>query len=181
MNPLNKYSSEEVPPPTHNSFEQGGQQPPFSQVDASTSVQTLEFYWCLFNDPRLSPPGLNVGHMLIPIDAFLDLNHQIYTLIGIMQAIARLLSQLAQQVALMLQPAVQPSFTLAHLGVSLASPLLTPLQCPQQTKATPEAPMSPIMEFRILSLELETQSVDSTKNTLKAQLRIMNQHLDEMQ
>lgn len=91
-NHLNEHSNDEVPPPTHNSFKQGGQLPPFPQVDASTLVQTLEFYWRLFNDSGLSPPGLNVGHMLIPVDAFLGLNHHVYTLIGMIQAIVPLLS-----------------------------------------------------------------------------------------
>lgn len=46
-NPLYECSSEEVSPPTHNTFKQEGH---------------------LFNNPELSPPGMSMGHFFILVE-----------------------------------------------------------------------------------------------------------------
>ena len=88
-NPLNEPSKEEVSSHAHGTFGQGGQLPSFSQVDASTSSQISRHYWRLFNDLRFSPSKPNIGHLLILIEAFLSLTHQVQMLARMIQVIAR--------------------------------------------------------------------------------------------
>lgn len=92
--PLNKRSSEEALPLTHNIFIQGGQLLSFPHVKAHLSIGTNEHYH-LFNNLGLSPSRMNLSHLLDPIEVFLNLINQMQMLIGILQVIAQLLSQLA--------------------------------------------------------------------------------------
>lgn len=81
---------------THLALEFGGQLLPPPGQEANDSTATLNCYWRLFIDPRLSPLGTVAGQLLILIELFLSLTNQVQALAGMMQIITPLVPQLTQ-------------------------------------------------------------------------------------
>ncbi|RZR79585.1 hypothetical protein BHM03_00005319 [Ensete ventricosum] len=69
--------------------------PPFGDGDISSHSQGR--YWSLLNNPRLTPPPLNLRTMMETHEAFRGLTNQVQTIAGMLQTIIPYIPQLAQQ------------------------------------------------------------------------------------
>ncbi|RRT73962.1 hypothetical protein B296_00006328 [Ensete ventricosum] len=80
---------EDVPLAMQPTSEGAPQPPPPLPLfgDENLPSHTPGQYWCLFNDPRLTPPLLNLGVSVITPDAFQGLANQVQAIAGMLQTI----------------------------------------------------------------------------------------------
>ncbi|RWW62293.1 hypothetical protein BHE74_00030596 [Ensete ventricosum] len=80
---------EDVPPVTWPTS--GGALQPLLSLplfgDGNLPSHTPGRYWCLFNDPGLTPPPLNPRTPVVTPEAFQGLTNQVKTIMGMLQAI----------------------------------------------------------------------------------------------
>ena len=81
------------PPTGLPSIEPGNQSLP-TLVDGGIPASTLDRYWHLFNDLRLSPLELNMGPSSVTPEAFLNLTKQVQAMLGMMQMLAPFIPQI---------------------------------------------------------------------------------------
>ncbi|RRT58221.1 hypothetical protein B296_00018420 [Ensete ventricosum] len=132
-----------------------------------TSVPTpmLNRYWRLLNDPGFSPQIANPGPPIVSTEAFLSLTHQVQTLAGMMQIIVQHIPQLMQTLA-----SQQP-------GGPHRSPTEVASKNPN---ASTLRPVNHSRDITYVPSDLDVISSDST-NSVREQLRKVNQRLDEVQ
>ena len=144
--------------------------PPRDELRDKCPATTSERYWRLFNDPGLSPPDAPVGPPPVSPETFHDLVHQVRALAGVVLTIIPLVSQsMPPHVIQPLQPREPHAWTRASLP---ERPILPRNRTTQLGNREAEDMSS--------RPEPEVPPTDST-NTLRAQLRLFNQRLDEVQ
>ncbi|RWW55536.1 hypothetical protein BHE74_00037826 [Ensete ventricosum] len=134
-------------------------------------------YWWLFNDPGLSPPVANPSPLVVSIEVFLGLTHQVQALVGMIHAIIPHILQLAQPTTF-LQPNNQQQWVShASLREDLAPPRVDPTALVDPPKnrsdvpiATPRGSATHPQETTRTPQEPDTLSSDST-DSLRTQLR----------
>ncbi|RRT53455.1 hypothetical protein B296_00028176 [Ensete ventricosum] len=172
-----------------------GQAPRILAEEVSTTLATPNHYWRLFNDPWLAPPdpGLSpitpgLGPPGMTTEVFLDLTQQVRTLTGMIQVIVPYIPQLAQvpthqhpyiprQTVQQEAPHSRPSQG-EHPHGSAPHPLV------EATIENPNASVSqpPNRSRDVMRLPLESDVVSSySTNSVREQLRQVNQRLDEVQ
>ncbi|RWW80984.1 hypothetical protein BHE74_00010648 [Ensete ventricosum] len=165
------------------------QAPCFPVEEASTMLPTPNRYWRLFNDPGLTPPPPSLGPPVVTAEAFLGLAQQVRTLTGIIQAIVPYIPQLAQ--APMHQRPDVPRQTLQQeapqsrptqgehpgSGALHHPPIEATIENPNTSVSQPANRSRDVMHT---PLEPYVVSSDST-NSVREQLRQVNQRLDEVQ
>ncbi|XP_065012827.1 uncharacterized protein LOC135641398 [Musa acuminata AAA Group] len=71
-----------------------GDQPLPAPGEGRVPASTPDYYWRLFNDPELLPPGLTTGPSDVTPKAFLSLTKQVQTMAGMMQTLVPLIPQI---------------------------------------------------------------------------------------
>ncbi|XP_065039408.1 uncharacterized protein LOC135673936 [Musa acuminata AAA Group] len=144
--------------------------PPLQEPRDERPATASERYWRIFNDPGLLPPEGGPGNPSpVSSEAFYDLTHQVQLLTDMVQTIVPLVSRQSRP------PVPQPSY---QQGAPSRAP--TP---PREPPTSPRMPLSQPGEQAMLfpgRTELEALS-SSSADSLRAQLRLVNQRLDDVQ
>ncbi|RWV83162.1 hypothetical protein GW17_00055272 [Ensete ventricosum] len=155
--------------------------------DVNPPSRTPERYWRLFNDLGQIPPPLNLEIPAVTPEAFQGLTNQVQSIAVMLRAIIPYISWLAQQ----------PSSQSQAASLTQEGAMLSLKEQPPATQLVDDLPRFPL-EFdhapsgdaarrptptpstSVHSLpDLDTLSSDST-DSLRAQLRLMNQKIDDV-